>query len=82
MEYYVYVLKSVSTGRSYIGHSGNLINRVEEHNSGKSLATHGRGPWELVYHEIFKSRSDAMKREKYFKTQIGRLNLKKKCVLR
>ena len=81
MPYYVYVLKSEATGRSYIGHSKDIHNRVEEHNNGKSLATRGRGPWKLVYHEKFDNRSDAMKREYYYKSQSGRLKLKEDNIL-
>jgi putative endonuclease len=79
--FYVYVLKSASTGRSYIGHSKDLNNRVTEHNSGKSKATRGKGPWRLVYQEEFQTRSEAMKREYYFKSRTGRIILKERGIL-
>ncbi len=82
MSYYVYILRSESNGKSYIGHSKDPNNRVTEHNSGKSKATRGRGPWRLIYHEEYKSRSEAIRREKHFKTQIGRLELKSKGILK
>jgi putative endonuclease len=81
MPYYVYILKSNSTGKSYIGHSKNLSNRVQEHNDGKSLSTRNGRPWNMVYHEEFQSRSEAMKREKYFKTVEGRKYLKLRSIL-
>lgn len=81
MQYYVYILKSNSTGRSYIGHSKDLANRVEEHNNGKSKSTRNSRPWKLLYHEEFKSRSDAIKRERYFKTVEGRKYLKLRNIL-
>jgi len=81
MGFSVYVLKSESGSRSYIGHSKDLLKRICEHNIGKSKATRGKGPWKLVYSEEYKSRSDASKREKYFKTVEGRIELKKKGIL-
>ena len=81
MPFYVYILKSFSTGKSYIGCTKNLKNRISEHNSNESKATRGKGPWKLVYYEAYNSRSEAIKREKYFKTQIGRLELKKSGIL-
>ncbi|MEN8262279.1 MAG: GIY-YIG nuclease family protein [Nitrospirota bacterium] len=81
MGFYVYALKSKSTGRSYIGHSKELNNRVAEHNADKGKSTRGRGPWELVYYEEYESRSDAIKREYFFKSQPGRLFLKGKNIL-
>ncbi|KKL57406.1 hypothetical protein LCGC14_2235740 [marine sediment metagenome] len=80
MGFHVYVLKSDS-GHSYIGQSKHLDTRVAEHNSGKSKATKGKGPWRLAYSEEFEIRAEAMKREKYFKTQIGRLWLKEQAYL-
>ncbi len=55
---------------------------MTEHNCGKNKATRGKGPWKLVHHEEFVSRSDAIKREKYFKTQIGRLELQSMGILK
>ena len=81
MPYYVYILKSDSTGKSYIGHSKDIVNRVSEHNDGKGISTRNGRPWKLVYHEEFESRSDAMKREKYFKSVEGRKELKTQGIL-
>jgi len=38
MSFYVYILKSDSSGKSYIGHTQNLNNRVTEHNINKNKA--------------------------------------------
>ncbi len=81
MPFYIYILKSDSSDKSYIGHSKDLDNRVAEHNNNKNKATRNKGPWRPVFHEVFDSRSDAMKREKHLKTQIGRLELKSKEIL-
>ncbi|MBI4844560.1 MAG: GIY-YIG nuclease family protein [Nitrospirae bacterium] len=81
MVYFVYVLKSGKAGTSYIGHSSDLTRRVAEHNSGRSLSTRNRGPWELVYKEAFQTRSEAIFREKYFKTVKGRMELKESGII-
>ena len=78
MEYFVYVLKSLKDGRLYKGQTHNLENRLQQHNSGKTKSTKGYTPWELVYFESFKTREEAVLREKYFKTGVGREFLNKK----
>ncbi len=81
MPYFVYVLKSGITGSSYVGSTSNLDKRLTEHNSGKSIYTRGKGPWTLSYYEEFSTRSEAIRREKYFKSVEGRLKLKEKGIL-
>jgi putative endonuclease len=80
VEFSVYVLKNDS-GRSYIGHSKDVSNRVAEHNIGKSKATRGKGPWTLIYTEEFETRPEAVKRERYLKTVAGRIELREKGIL-
>ncbi|MDI9257822.1 GIY-YIG nuclease family protein [Flavobacterium sedimenticola] len=72
MEYYVYILKSEIDGRLYKGHTSNIEKRVEEHNFGMTKSTKGYRPWSLVYFEKFQTRDEAIEREKYYKTGIGR----------
>jgi predicted GIY-YIG superfamily endonuclease len=43
---------------------------VDDHNSGKSKYTRGKGPWVLIFHIKLDSRSEAMKLER--KTKILR----------
>ena len=71
-KYFTYVLRSLSSGKLYIGQTNNLEKRLLAHNKGFSPYTKGRGPWTMVYHEEFKTRSEAIKRERYFKTGKGR----------
>jgi putative endonuclease len=80
MPCFVYVLKSQSTGSSYVGHTSDLQKRVVEHNRGKSSSTKGKRPWRLVYSEEYSSRSEAASRERYFKSVKGRLELKAKGI--
>ena len=70
--HYVYVLRSVSDDRFYIGYSANLRKRFKEHVQGGSFATSYRGPWTLVYYEAYLEQADALGREKYLKSGSGR----------
>ncbi len=48
----------------YTGWTTNLEKRVETHNSGNGAKyTRSRLPAELVYHEEYEDKSDALKRE-------------------
>ena len=76
--YYAYVLYSKDFDRFYKGHCENLEIRLAEHNSGKTKSTKAYIPWMIVYYESFNTRAEAIKREKYFKTAVGRRFLKKK----
>ena len=60
----------------YTGHTQDLESRLAAHNRGLSRYTKQRGPWVLVYSEEFETRSEAMKREKFFKSGKGREALK------
>lgn len=70
MKYYVYILYNAKHDKFYIGQTYNLDKRNFEHNIGISNYTSRYdGEWKQVYHEIFDSRSGAMKREKFLKKQ-------------
>jgi putative endonuclease len=65
--FYVYLLKSRSDGKLYIGYTGDLRRRLAEHNSGQSPATRSRGQFVLVYYEAYRCKADALKRERMLK---------------
>jgi putative endonuclease len=73
----VYVIKS-ENGKSYTGHTSDLERRLIEHNSGKCKTTKVCCNWLVVYSEVFMTRSDAMKREKWLKSGVGRQFLEDK----
>jgi putative endonuclease len=75
--YFVYVLRSKATGRHYVGFTSDLTQRVGQHNSGITKSTKNRGPWEMVHHEEFHTRPEAMQRERFLKTGQGREELKR-----
>lgn len=71
--YFTYILRSQKDGKNYSGFTENLKSRLELHNNGKVESTKNRRPLELIYFEACKSREDALRREKYFKTYYGKM---------
>jgi putative endonuclease len=74
--HYVYVLLSEVDGNLYTGCTGDLRNRLRQHNEGKVPATQRRVPLKLIYYEASLSADDAFRREKYLKTTYGKRYLK------
>lgn len=50
----------------------NVIRRLKEHNQEKNKYTKGRKPWKLVYQECYKTKNEALEREKFLKSGQGR----------
>ena len=75
-KYYVYVLISQKDNSWYIGYTANLEERVLQHNSGKTITTSKKMPWEILYYEVAFDKEDAIAREKYLKSGMGRRYLK------
>ncbi len=75
--FYVYVLRSRTTDRLYVGHTSDLTQRLGQHNHGITKSTKNRGPWDLVHREAYDTRSEAMRRERFLKSGQGREELKK-----
>ena len=73
--YSVYILENTK-GKYYIGHTKNIIERLERHNKNRSNFTKNKGIWKIVYTESFLSKGDAMKRENYIKSQKSRKFIK------
>ena len=76
----VYVLKSESKNKKYIGFSG-TTDRALEHYLGKNESTKSVSDWKVVYQEEYPTRSLAMKREKFLKSGDGRRVLKLKGIV-
>jgi len=70
--YYIYVLSSDKTGRRYTGSCENVDERLRQHNTGQSKSTRAGRPWTLMYTEEFKTRAEAVRRERFLKTGAGR----------
>lgn len=76
LPYCVYVLQSQRDLLLYHGFTTNLRKRIMDHNGGKTNSTSKRRPLKLIYCEFFINKSDAARREKYFKTSQGKRMLK------
>ncbi len=75
--YFIYVLESLVDQHLYVGYSDNIKRRLDEHNSGKVLATRNRRPFKVIHLEGFVNQQDATSREKFYKTGWGRTHLKR-----
>ena len=69
--YTVYILKSLKTGRFYIGSTTNLERRLTQHNIGKNISTRGRGPFVVEYSEQYETITGARQREREIKSFKG-----------
>ena len=74
--YYVYVIQSKKDNQFYTGFTRDLENRIREHNEGRVSSTKERGPFELIYYEACLNEQDALAREKYLKSGMGKRYLK------
>ena len=72
----VYVLYSLKDKLLYIGSSSNLKERLTDHFHGEVGSTAPRRPFRLIFCEYFLSKRDALRRERYFKTDPGKKSLK------
>lgn len=74
--YFVYVLRSSIDQQLYVGFSENLDQRLKSHNNGEVTSTQFKRPWERIFYECYTNKADALRREKYLKTTMGKRALK------
>ncbi|RMG76696.1 MAG: GIY-YIG nuclease family protein [Bacteroidetes bacterium] len=79
--FYVYILYSLKSGMYYKGCTQDLSQRVKRHNAGKVKSTKGHRPWKLIYFEKFETRTEARKRENFFKSPPGHFWLKEQNII-
>ena len=73
--FFVYIVQCERDNSFYTGYTKDLVKRIELHNNGRgSKYTRARGPVTLLYHEEYKTRWAAMRRER----EIKKLSRKKK----
>ena len=71
--HFVYFLKSKKNNKVYVGFtSKDTGKRLEEHNTGSNKWTKHNGPFELVYYESYYCKQDAVHREQFFKSGVGK----------
>ena len=64
--YYVYVIVN-EQGKTYMGFTTDLEQRLKNHNSGGTASTKGH-TWQYAYYEAFVSKEDAVLREQRLKS--------------
>ncbi|MDP8220359.1 MAG: HsdR family type I site-specific deoxyribonuclease, partial [Candidatus Stygibacter frigidus] len=76
-KYFTYVIEC-EDGSLYIGQTSNLMNRWEQHVTGKGADwTKSHKPLRIIHHEVFLTREEAVRREKELKTGFGRKWIKR-----
>lgn len=74
--FWVYVLYSLKDKQFYSGTTNALFRRAGQHDRGETWSTRWRRPLLMIYCEGHRSILDARRREKYFKTNTGRVMLR------
>jgi len=74
--FYTYILKSLKDGSYYKGSTSDLKERLAIHNKGKSKYSKAHRPFVVHYFEEFETRSEAYRRERFFKSFQGHIWLK------
>ncbi|MFA5128274.1 MAG: GIY-YIG nuclease family protein [Patescibacteria group bacterium] len=75
--FWVYQIQNPE-GKTYIGSTENLDERVEMHNNVSfekkrfHRTTYKRGPWRLIFCKEFQTRKEALEFERFLKTGKGR----------
>ena len=74
--FYVYAISSLKHNYIYVGLTQDVTKRVQRHNDGRERTTKFYRPFELIYSEVCETRVEARLKEKYWKSGIGKENLK------
>lgn len=72
MKYYLYILKSISSGKYYIGSSENPERRLCYHNTIETGFTSRYRPWEIISIQEFESKELAQSAERKLKNWKSR----------
>ena len=75
--HYVYILYSERIDRYYVGRTGNIEKRIDDHNAGRSTYTRQGRPWKIVYQEEFEEKTEAIDREIEIKKRKSRRYIEK-----
>ena len=67
MDYTVYILYSQKRSRYYVDQTDNVENRLIRHNKGLVASTKTGVPWDLIYTQKVKNRSESLILEKKIK---------------
>ena len=75
--FYVYMLLSEQDNKFYIGFTKDLRKRLKQHDNKEVISTSKRGKLTLIMYEAYILEEDARKRENFFKTTKGKMQLRK-----
>ena len=76
--HHIYVLKSRRNGKRYVGCTGKSPEqRLIEHNRRGDNWTRQNGPFDLIYSESYAPKKEALIRERFLKSGVGRQLLDK-----
>ena len=71
--YHVYFIESLKNGKIYCGMTEKTPEqRLKEHNNGSNEFTKKNGPFKMKYYEQYHCKQDALLREKFYKSGVGR----------
>jgi putative endonuclease len=76
MNFYVYILYSLSTARHYISQTNNIDARILRHNNAYVKSTKPYRPWELIPLETYEDRTSSMARENQLKSWKSKEKIK------
>ncbi|MFI8380189.1 GIY-YIG nuclease family protein [Leeuwenhoekiella sp. NPDC079379] len=75
-EHIVYILYSKKFKKNCTGVTTDLISRFKSHNELANKGwTKAYRPWMVIYIEVFNSKKEALKKEKFFKSGQGFINI-------
>ena len=71
--YYTYVLRSLKNSKRYVGYTSKIpTERLKGHNKGDNTWTKQNRPFKLIYSEVYTTKTEAIKRERFLKSGQGR----------
>jgi putative endonuclease len=79
-KYFFYIIYSNQFNRYYIGHTNNLKKRIRKHNTNHKGYTGVANDWQVVYSEVYQTKSDAYRREREVKAWKSRNQIEKLIV--
>ena len=71
LKYFLYALRSIPTGKHYLGIAADVERRLYEHNTKTGRWMSSYKPWELVAVEEYLDRASASQRERFLKSRAG-----------
>jgi putative endonuclease len=77
MKHHVYILRSSSTDKYYIGSSENPERRLHFHNTIEKRFTSRYHPWEIAFQQEFESKQEAELAERKIKSWKSRKMIEK-----